>query len=237
MAGRGDISEASEALRQPQGVLQFRSDQWQVAKEPMQPADDPIFSVNADKVGGIGPGISFAKKMQSLTQDHSDIGLLLCAKGGSGITAWGLEGDLYKETIKRTHQAQRTSHLKGIFIYVGEGDTSSYEAADNWVESFYLLVNGLRYELGNSLPIIFAQLATVSESRRAARTHGFIAWDYLKNLQASVHMEHIAMVTTEDLPLKEDGLHLNTTAQIALGERFALSMLDIINIQKEFNSR
>ncbi len=226
MAGRGEMDNLADEFLQPQGILQFLNNQWQPVREPMQPADDPIFSVNADKVGGIGPGVTFAKEMQS--KINKDIGLLLCAKGGNGIEAWEIKGDLYQETVKRTHQAQGVSRLRGILIHVGEGDTHSFEAADNWLERFYLLVNSLRSEFGMDLPVVFAQIATVSESRRARKAHGFVAWDYLKNVQASVCMVNVAMVKTEDLPLKQDGIHLSTAAQMILGERFARSMLRLM---------
>lgn len=230
IAGRGEIADASAELEQMQGISQFLNNQWQSARLCMQPADDPIFSVKADKVGGIGPGITFAQTMR--LQLGGDIGLLLCAKGGNGIEAWGIEADLYQETVKRTHLAQKTRELKGILIYIGEGDTRSVEAADRWLDSFHLLVDRLRVEFGENLPVVFAQIATVSENRRAMKTHGFVAWDYLKTVQASVRMANVAMVKTDDLPLKDDGLHLNTMAQVELGKRFASSMLELLDNSK-----
>ena len=228
MAGRGNLDELSLDEKPDPAIQLFRHGDWLEARHPLQDADDPVFSVNADRLGGVGPGLSFAQAMRRAT--GMPVGLLLCAKGGTGIGAWERGGELYGAMLERVRQASATRSLAGALVYVGEGDTRSLEAAEAWATAFEQLVENLRSDVGNpELPIVFAQIATITPERRARREHGFAGWDRLKQIQAAVRLPHLAMVKTDDLALKPDGLHLATSAALILGERFATAMLDLDN--------
>ena len=224
MAGRGDLADIPPSVdADSEDVLQFRGGRWALARDPLQDPHDPVFAVKADGVGGVGPGIAFARAMRNV--NHAPIGLLLCAKGGDGIGAWSCDGLLYREMIGRLRAAAVQGKLAGALIHVGEGDTRSEEAAMAWKDAFMELVTNLRKDTGEpSLPVVYAQVASITAARRARRHHGFAGWDVLKQVQASVEMTNVAMVTTDDLPLKADGLHLSTAGQMTLGGRFAEAM-------------
>jgi hypothetical protein len=102
------------------------------------------------------------------------------------------------------------------------------EAAGAWIKSFHRLVDNLRADFSNqALPIVFAQIASISQERRARREHGYAGWERLKLLQAAVNLPNVVMVKTDDLPLKSDGLHLSASAAEILGQRFAAAFLGI----------
>jgi len=224
MAGRGMLDTTS--YKPGVYVFEHLTSSWQPARDPLQPPTDPFFSVKADRFSGVGPGMSFA--MEMINGLNTDIGLLLCARGGTGIHAWEPKGALFRETVRRANAAQLSATLKGILVYVGEGDTGSEAAAVLWASRFEALCRNLRYQLGEKLPIVFAQLATVTNERRRRRDHGYAWWDTLKALQAATKINNCVMVKTEDLPLNEDGLHLSTSGQRLLGVRFAEAMIRLV---------
>ena len=223
MAGRGNVDELPPEEKAVCGIEMFRHGVWQAASHPLQDPDDPVFAVKADRQGGVGPGLAFARAMRRKTDEP--VGLLLCARGGTGIAAWERGGDLYAAMGDRLRLAATARRLAGALVHVGEGDTKSEETALAWKEAFHRLVDNLRSDFGQpALPIVFAQLAIITPERRARREHGFAGWDRLKQVQAALDLPNVAMVKTDDLPLKPDGLHLSTAGAIALGERFAAAM-------------
>jgi hypothetical protein len=235
MSGRGLPATYQE--KSDDGVFVFcsKQNQWQHARDPLQPINDPIFSVNADRVGGIGPSVTFAKTLSDRLAEN--IGIVLCAKGGTGIASWDSSGEMYREAVRRVSIASKSSRIVGICIYVGESDTASEANALLWASRFENLVNNLRNDLGADLPVVFAQLASISSSRRAFKEHGYVAWELLKKIQENLILSRCAMVKTEDLSLNEDGLHLDGIAQRELGRRFAGAMLSLLNDVNHGNNR
>lgn len=234
MAGRGSVSELPSWFpRNSQKLFRFNPfrEDWESATEPMQLADDPIYAVNADrKKGGVGPSLSFADAMaEKLAQD---VGIILCARGGTGIDAWSKTEDpilLYNSLLHRAlHSIYRGGEIKGLIAYLGESDTKSHELARLWPDRFIELIKNLRHDLfGFDLPVVFAQLACVDYKRKQKRQHGYMGWDTLKEYQALLSAPNIKMVKTDDLELM-DGLHLCTRSQLVLGQRFADTMYSMI---------
>ena len=228
MVGRGDPLLHLGCVCSKIGCQLFRRGEWVEARHPLQDPDDPVFSTNADRLGGIGPGLSFGRAIGA--NDVCSIGLLLCAKGGTGIGAWGREGILYTTMRERLRAASLASTLAGALIYIGESDTHSIEAAEAWKVSFEALVSDLRTDSGEpDLPIVFAQLSTITPERRAKRIHGYVGWDWLKEVQRTVTTPRVAMVATDDLHLEPDGLHLSAHSADILGKRFAAKMCGLLN--------
>lgn len=172
MAGRGHLDDLTAAERQPVGVSMFRDRRWQPARHPLQDPDDPTFAVPADRVGGVGPGVAFACALRD-SLGGADVGLLLCARGGGGITRWAQDGPLYVEALARTRLAGRSRPLTGLLVHVGEGDTASASSAAGWVEAFRALVQGLRDDLEvPHLPTVFAGLGSDGIGGRTGTTAG-----------------------------------------------------------------
>jgi hypothetical protein len=234
MAGRGSISELPFMFpKNSQKLFRFNpfKEDWESAREPMQFPDDPVYAVKADrKKGGVGPTLSFADAMAE--KFFKEVGIILCARGGTGIESWlKAEGcfSLYRSLLHRVLCSRyKGGEIKGIIAYLGESDTKNSELASLWSDRFLSLIANLRHDLGShDLPVVFAQLARIDEKRKHRKEHGYRGWDSLKEHQASLSGPNIKMVKTEDLKLI-DGLHLCTRSQLVLGQRFADAMYSII---------
>src|SRR5690606_5641615 len=124
MAGRGKLDGTSNTP--PERIWKLNRDhQWEEATEPLH------FDIHSFAVAG--RGLSFAEEMASRDPSVS-IGLIPCAVGGSQLSRWQKEGDLYQAALKRTKQAREHGVLKGILWHQGENDAVSKELADTYVE-------------------------------------------------------------------------------------------------------
>ena len=164
---------------------------------------------------------------------NETIGIILCAKGGSEIKEWLKDPNpksLYGSLVRRALCAKQIGgRIDGIIAYHGESDTKSIELARQWPEKFLNLIENIRSDLCSpALPVVFAQLARVSDERKRKRKHAYVGWDILKAHQAMIASKNIQMIKTDDLELM-DGLHLCTKSQLALGKRFADAMHCISN--------
>jgi len=80
-----------------------------------------------------------------------------------------------------------------------------------------------RRDLGHPrLPVVFCQIGALGPELRGRPRYRY--WDQLKAAQAAVCLPGVAMVRTDDLPLKPDGLHLSTPGQLILGRRLAAAL-------------
>ena len=89
MSGRGDLNDlAHRGSRCVERIWRWRSAcGWEPAFDPMQEPNDPIFAVNADRRGGVGPGLWFADHLVA-RETSLQVGLVLCARGGTSIEQW-----------------------------------------------------------------------------------------------------------------------------------------------------
>lgn len=211
-------------------IYNFKLNDWEHAQYPLHDKNDPVFAVKADKVDSVSPALACIAeiKSSSFPSDQS-LGILLCARGGTGLSKWVSNNVFMREMLTRYRAASRAGNqIAGAFIFVGEGDTDSIEAADNWIVNFDYLVDYMRREFSDpNLPIIFAQLANISGERRSKRVHQYIGWDRLKQNQASYARHNVGMIKTDDLDLSSDGLHLTSLSNYEVGKRFAKAFLSI----------
>lgn len=227
MSGRGEISDLRPRDADNREIFQFRDGRWVDARDPLQDPEDPVYAVNADRIRGVGPGLPFARSMRDAF--GAPIGLLLCARGGGGIRTWSREGKLYQTMLDRLRPAMAQGRLIGALVHVGEGDTDSDESAEGWRPRFESLVGGIRQETDcPDLPVVFAQVGSISPERRLRREHGYCGWERLRRVQEGVKLENVTMVSSVDLSLKPDGLHLATAGQLILGRRFAEAMQGLL---------
>ena len=70
---------------------------------------------------GVGPGLSFAKAMAG-NDETVTIGLIPCAVGGTPLSRWESDGDLYKYAIARAKAAMKDGTIKGVLWHQGEID-------------------------------------------------------------------------------------------------------------------
>lgn len=131
MCGRGDLSDLAQPTPQcAERIWRWRSKgSWEPARDPMQEPDDPVYAVNADRRGGVGPGLWFADHLAA-RENSLQLGLVLCARGGTTIERWRREESplsLYGVMIERTRLATAHGQLRAVLFSHGESDTRSRE--------------------------------------------------------------------------------------------------------------
>jgi hypothetical protein len=160
-------------------------------------------------------------------QRHQDIviGLIPCAKNSSGIIEWQRDlsdQTLYGSCLKRVRAASPMGHVVGILFFQGETDAlGPMQTSDplphpaDWAELFTAFIANLRNDLPEpDLPVVFAQIGTTWSPE------AFPDWGTVREQQASIQLPMTAMITTDDLPLR-DGLHFTTDSYRIIGKRFA----------------
>lgn len=240
MSGRGILAGAPSDLTTPNSdIYVFANDYtWKLATEPVDSPTGQVDTVSKDTSAAVGPSMAFA--LQYLA-DHPgvQIGLIPCAMGGKTIHEWRrqslvdstltpIRSNLYGSCLHRIHQAQAYGTVAGLLIYEGESDTRdpavvAYAQPLNFAVQMETWVNIWRADLLDpDLPVVFAQLATTTDT-------SLVYWDEVKSQQATAAawLTHTSMVTTDDLALNADGLHLTTASQVTLGQRFAAAMLSL----------
>lgn len=229
MSGRGSL----DAWRQRTNARIWalgNDGRWKTATEPLDDARAQVDQVSADPAAGVSPGVAFAER---LLEKHPDwfVGLVPCAMGGSSITMWQRDVSdrtLYGSCLKRAQAAKPMGALAGLLFYQGEAEAFAQAlppnqppAAHEWKKHFVGLVEQFRLDVKETaLPVVFAQLATTTDTTR-------IHWETVKAAQASVAMATVAMITTEDLELA-DHAHFTTAGYETLGKRFADAYLSLM---------
>lgn len=70
---------------------------------------------------------------------NTDVGLIPCAYGGTGISEWQPGEILFDHAIMMTKLALRSSNLKGILWHQGENDCVSTDLLNAYPEKFCCL--------------------------------------------------------------------------------------------------
>ncbi|MBU1155671.1 MAG: sialate O-acetylesterase, partial [Proteobacteria bacterium] len=205
------------------------ADVWAEAREPLDDPGGQRDACSLDLYPGVGPGSAFAQRLSELLPQVR-VGLIPCARGRVTLAQWAPDsrpGSLYGSSLRRARLAGRKSRVAGVLFYQGESDAYSRGAVEAWPRRFAALVASWRRDLGDpKLPVVFCQVGNLAANWRA--DPAFRYWDLLKQKQAGVRLPGVRMVTTDDLPLKADGIHLTTAAQIYLGRRLAQAMYELL---------
>ncbi len=223
MAGRGAVS-AEDTTRHPRVYALGDSLTWRLAYEPL----------HFDKPGivGVGPGFAFGKAMAD-ADSNVVIGLIPAAVGGSAIESWR-PGEIHGQTHSRPYDdavsrtvrvlAEHGGTLRGIIWHQGEANrqTPPVEYRANLVA----LIARFRADFGiPDLPFVAARLAPYFvENHPGADSINAV----ISEIPALV--DHTAVVDTDDLVDKGDGVHLDASSARLLGRRFARAMMEL---QKE----
>jgi len=230
MSGRGDIpQEESETNSQ---IYVFGNDyHWKLASEPV---DDPINQVDLvseDLEAGFSPSLSFAT---TLLEKHPEmvVGLIPCAKGFSSIHEWRRrlsDHSLYGSCLKRVREASVMGEVAGLIFFQGESDAmepSQYPditlRPTKWADDFSVFVSDIRKDLNVAeLPVVFAEIGTTTAP------DNFPNWEIVQEQQRKVQLPFVAMITTDDLMLKDE-VHFTTESYKIIGKRFAEAYLDLL---------
>jgi hypothetical protein len=230
MSGMGDVPKSG--VRTNPRIYVFGNDyHWKLAREPVDNPINQVDVVSEDKSAGFSPAMSFAT---ALLEKHPNmaIGLIPCAKGGSSIYEWRRDLNdnmLYGSCLKRVRAASVMGEVAGVLYFQGEIDAVDPKEhpnrtllPDRWADEFAVLIGDWRRDLNlPQLPVVFAQIGTNTQPER------FKNWEIVKQQQRKVQLPFSAMVTTEDLPLK-DYVHFTTESYQTIGQRFAEAYIKLL---------
>jgi len=174
MAGRGAV-ENEDRVTDPR-ILYYTPDrQWRLARDPLH-WDRP----DSTTINGVGPALSFARRLLPDLPEDAVIGLIPAAQGSTPIGQWGktYSGDstyyggqfLYPHAVGRALEAMQVGTLAGILWNQGENDATNAEldAGASYRNSLHRLIGDLREDLGNPrLPFIAATLGPWRDSTTA----------------------------------------------------------------------
>lgn len=225
MSGRAELPP--EQIPHPQAYVFGNDYQWRLAMEPVDESAGQVDRVSIDMGGdapGFSPGLAFAR---SLLEQQPDliVGLIPCAKGDTAIHEWRQnlsDQSLYGSCLKRIGAASTLGAVAGILFFQGEADAldpirfpDRVLSANTYQAEFTRLIHAWRTDLSRPhLPVVFAQIGNHTAPEY------FANWTRVQEQQAAVSLPCVAMITTDDLPLR-DAVHYTTESYKVIGERFA----------------
>ena len=207
------------------------SEQWKnadraVAEKFMKIRQNSIWKEAVPKgpvKDGVGPGLFFGLRMKEYTGVPQ--GLITCAFGGASLADWkpgNPSPEAYYPTFVRRFKACG-SHVRGIFWYQGESETSESGAARfdaNMIE----LVAAMRRDLGDEkLPFVQVQIGSHSLPDMSESSAG--GWTVIREKQRLLgeSIPCLATVPAIDCP-RDDLIHLSAEGQRRIGKRGARAM-------------
>lgn len=232
MSGRGSLADLPRGFNEADERIWLfgNNDMWRPAVEPLDDSAGQADNVSFDFYAGVGPGLAFAKRLKKL-RPAMIIGLVPCAMGGTSMDQWmaqGGEGTLYGSCIRRAKLAAQKGRIAGMLWYQGEADAWSAQLVSQWPDKFKILVGRFRRDTHHStLPVVFVQIGDLG--RRLQDDPRTAMWSRMQKAQAGVNIDDATMVSAMGLPLRPDGIHLSTKAQLALGAAAAVAMENLFN--------
>lgn len=215
MAGRGALDTEKRISRNR--ILKFSpNNQWTNGVEPLH-YDKPA-------IVGAGLSMSFAREMADANPKVT-VGLIPCAVGGTPLERWEKGGDLYQEALKRARLALQNGTLKGILWHQGEADSGSELKSASYADRLAQMVADLRADLGaGDVPFVAGKLGLflAKVGKDGKPTYWPLVNDRIATLPTRVPKS--AVVESEGLQHKGDGVHFDTAALREFGHRYAEAM-------------
>lgn len=217
MAGRAPIRPEDEAP--VKGAYLYTGD----ALNPWVEASNPLnrFSTIRKVIGmqRLSPAYAFARDMAAAGK--REIGLIVNAKGGSGIVQWLPGTQFFEDAVRRTREAMAYGTLKGIIWHQGESDCNAMRMG-LYLGRAEIMINAFREAFDDpDLPFVAGK---VSE----AREHRIPFNEILAQLPDFIpHTDVISSEGTATL----DSTHFDSPSQILLGERYAEAMQKLVEKQ------
>jgi hypothetical protein len=221
LAGQSNMSGAGDVNALPVGfpkngprIWNFsNANTWELAKEPVH---------SNDEHPGVGPALAMADAFTT-KYPHVSVGLIPCAKSGSGIAQWQpnlSQSSLYGSCLYRQKQAAQQGKLRALVFWQGGGDGKDKKRAESWGENFKRMVMAWRTDIGDpKLPVI---LLVVTPAEQTLRKYPYR--DVVRQQQLSVQMPYLTKIETIGYDHYSDGIHLTTLGQLALGPVIATAL-------------
>jgi hypothetical protein len=210
MAGRG--KPTSEDKRPVDDVLVLdKENQWVSQGEP----------IHFDKgSAGVGPGFTFGKLMAK-KKPGVTIGLVPCAVGGTPISRWQPDGDLFKAAVARVEIAMKGGTLKGILWHQGESECGNEESAKAYGKNLTNVAEGFRTSLNSpDVPFIAGELGEYLYTRFPETKPYFpkIVNEEINDLPK--YVKNSAVVPSKGLKDGGDKLHFDAESAREFGKRY-----------------
>ena len=237
-SSRGLLDNVESPIPQ---VRMFGNDyEWKRAAEPTDSNQDQVDTVSRDNGIGLefGAGHSFGVKLgkELYSATGQNVYLIQSAKAGSCVDdpcsfpvwdAGSLDRDtLFGNAVRRAKLSAEDDGeggaVTGIVWYQGESDQNN----PGFVGDTKAVMNGFRRELGDSLPIIYVQLARRMEDVKSNRNYQGVR-EKQRTMETEFgtsgnRLDNFYMVVAHDLPMIQPN-HVATEGQKILGERIALA--------------
>ncbi|XP_019180369.1 PREDICTED: probable carbohydrate esterase At4g34215 [Ipomoea nil] len=233
MAGRGGINYVNATPEIPNGqvwdhyippecqsnphILRLNANlTWVVANEPLHADID-----SPKKTCGVGPGMAFANEALKRRSSLGVIGLVPCAKGGTGMFEWGRGTILYNRTMKRAAAALRGGgKLHALLWYQGEFE------AETGVGSFAMDVPRFFMSLREDLKVPRLPIIQVALPPNVLRNYT----KEIRNIQLNLKLPFLTTVDAIGSELNTaDHVHLTTPSQVKLGKKMAMAFVNMIH--------
>ncbi|TFH50014.1 MAG: sialate O-acetylesterase [Bacteroidia bacterium] len=212
MAGRG-IMTSSDTVPLRNVLLLNDSNRFEPASHPLN-----RYSTIRKDLGmqGTGLGYEFGRLLSDTT--GRTIGLIVNARGGTGINEWQKGGLYYSEAVKRTKAAMKQGNLKAIIWHQGSADQKHPEI---YMGQLRKMITDFREDFEDpDLPVIVGQLGNwreISEPFNEMIIH------------VSDSISNTACVSTEGLTHNQnDTLHFDSASLIILGRRYAERVIEMV---------
>lgn len=232
-SGRGELNQLPDFPLANRVKLFSNAYEWVDGYEPTDDWVGQVDTVSIDtNVAKVSAGMSFGDRLSRLRAGKI-IGLVPCAKGGTGLWQWQRDlsrTTLYGSMLSRAKTAQAYGTLKGIIWYQGEHETAvgKQALAESYAADFLQFAADFCSDIGiPDLKFIVTELGPNPNPS----VHPY--WATVQAQQVSLDGERdgdIACVTAADLTGKVgDEVHLDTASQVILGSRYAETMAQLLS--------
>ena len=135
---------------------------------------------------------------------------------------------LYDHAVMQTKLAMRTSSFAGILWHQGESDCRSDYDINEYKSNFIKMINSLRNDIGAPYaPVIIGEL---SHSYGEQHNMGELPKKLNRIFyEIACELPNCAVVSSEGLNMKADGLHFDSASLRIFGRRYANAYFDLKN--------
>ncbi|XP_060194047.1 probable carbohydrate esterase At4g34215 [Lycium barbarum] len=203
-----------------QKIIRFNAAQkWEEAHEPLNYGIDCLASC------GLGPGMAFANEILKRDSNFGVIGLVPCARGGTGLFKWRRGSLPYDELVKRAKLAEKDGGIiRGLLWYHGESDVKGGDGYRDYKINLEKFIHDLRSDLNSpNLPILQVVLPYPKKPFKGPYI------EEVRTAQLAINISNVIKIDAKGLEIGPDGIHLTTPAQVQLGHMFAHAFLSLIN--------
>ncbi|CAN4092651.1 unnamed protein product [Withania somnifera] len=222
MAGRGGVIRivvGGNITKAWNGFVPQESQKWEEAHEPLNYGIDCLASC------GLGPGMAFANEIIKKDSDFGVIGLVPCARGGTGLFKWRRGSLPYDELVKRAKFAVKGGGIiRGLLWYHGESDVKGGNGYKDYKINLEKFIHDLRSDLNSpNLPILQVILPYPKKPFKGPYI------EEVRAAQLAINIPNVVKIDAKELEIGPDGIHLTTSAQVQLGHMFAHAFLSLNN--------